>query len=229
VRDLTEWLNTQLLLFDNEFFFLDGPSSLSPDGSQVALLVRAAFDQLNAPNNGLWLVDLTSEDAPQQIATVEDFQEPLPGGQIMPAVPQGLVWTLDGSGFVAVATSNDTHAPLVLYYYIDPSSGDMTPIVDFSSIPDLNSLFTTTGDDNIPMRFYSPWTGAIAPFGNALLTYHNLGGVLGVMMAPLPPNGNLPTLIYNSNSTLTSTTSRSSTASTGKVLMSGVVFTIEEE
>jgi hypothetical protein len=147
----------------------------------------------------------------------------------MPAVPQGLVWTLDGSGFVAVATSNDTHAPLVLFYYIDPAAGSMTPVVDFSSIPDLETLYSQTSDAGIPMRYYSPWTGAMSPFGSALLTYHDLGGELGVMMAPLPPDGSLPTVIYHSESVVSSISTRSSSASDGKVLMSGILFTIVEE
>ena len=66
--------------------------------------------------------------------TSDDFQAALPAWQNLPANPQGLSWTGDGSAIVVNAFSNDTHAPLNLYYYVDAASGEAVPVVDFSGV-----------------------------------------------------------------------------------------------
>jgi hypothetical protein len=230
VRDVTDTFSVLLPWFDMAYYFMDGVSALSPDASQVALLVQS-YDSLNeSTGGGLWVVDLTDEQqAPQHFATREDFQAAVPVWLPMPAVPLGLSWTADGNGVVVIAVSNDTHAPLRVFYYLDINSGTLTPLVDFSDIPDLETLHSDINEAGLVPRAYSPWTGTLSPAGDQVLMVNDLGGDLGLLAAPLPPTGDLPELIYKSDSTLSFGESRSSTASDGKVVAYSLLFTLAEE
>ncbi len=228
VRDLSEFFRQQLLLFDYEFYYLDGVSAISPDGAQLAMAVRSLQD-VSSPENGLWLLDLTNDQAPpQQLATMTDFQAALPAWQPVPASPVGLSWTADSAGVVVMAASNDIQLPLNLFYYADVAGGEFTPVVDFSGIEDESALFSAEAG-SLPPRYYSPWTASLSPAGDKLMMYNNLGGLVGLLSAPLPPDGELPGFVYESQFETTTTTSRSSSSSDGKMILSGILFTLEEE
>ena len=94
----------------------------------------------------------------------------------------------------------------------------MTPVYDFSEIPDMETMHTEVSEDGIVLRYYSPWTGAMSPAGDQLLMVNDLGGVMGMMAAPLPPTGELPKVIYTSEEYSSFGETRASTASDGKVL-----------
>jgi hypothetical protein len=230
VRDVTETFSTLLPWFSMTYYFMDGISALSPDASKVALLVQS-YDSLDeSPDDGLWLVDLTDKQkAPQHLASREDFQAAVPLWLPMPATPLGLSWTADGKGVVALAFSDDAHVPLRAFYYVDIGSGVMTPMVDFSDSPDMETFHSAINEDGLVPRFYSPWTGTLSPAGDQLLMVNDLGGVLGVLVAPLPPTGDLPQLIYQAESPLSGGEPRSSTASDGKVVAYSVLLTLAEQ
>lgn len=229
VRDLSEYLQRQLIYFHYERYYMDGPSAMSPDGTQVAVAFTSFEDVYNTQENGVWLVDLTdSEAAPRQVMTMDELQLAIPEWQLMPGVPLGLSWTSDGVGVVVVVNSNDTHSPLNVFYYIDAETGESTPVVDFSSLEDIDSLFAPAGG-GLPMRYYSPWTASLSPAGDKLLMYNALGGLSGIFAAPLPPDGSLPALVYVSETSDSSLDTRSSRANDGKVIMYGLMFTVSEE
>jgi hypothetical protein len=187
------------------------------------------LDPLNTPGNGLWLVDLNDLNAaPQQLATAEDFQVALPVSQGLPAVPMGLSWTADSQGIVALAASNDTYSPMLLFYYVNIQDGSMTPVVDFSDVTDVEQLYNETSDAGIPLRYYSPWTGSLSPAGDKVLLFSDLGGVQGLMAAQLPPDGSYPPVVFHSESELSYPGARSSRASDGKVIMYGLMFAVNE-
>jgi hypothetical protein len=230
VRDLTDTFSHQLIWYNYAYWFMDGPSAVSPDASQVVLLVNSYDTYSDTSADGLWLVDLTDEQsAPQHLGTVSDFQTASPVWLALPPMPTGLSWTADGKGVVVVAFSQDTHVPMRVFYYVDVSSGTITPVVDFSDVPDMETLHTTMSEDGVVLRYYSPWTGVLSPLGNQLLMINDLGGVQGVMAAPLPPTGELPKLIYQAESNSSTGETRSSAASDGKVIAFSVLFTVEAE
>lgn len=230
VRDVTDTFSTLVPWFDMTYYFMDGVSALAPDAGQVALIVRS-YDSLNeTASDGLWLVDLTEEQAPpRQLATREDFQAAVPVWLSLPAVPLGLSWTADGTGVVAIAISNDSHLPLRVFYHFDISNGGMTPVVDFSDIPDMETFHTDLNEAGMVPREYSPWTATLSPAGDQLLMVNDLGGILGLLVAPLPPTGDLPELIYKADTPLSFGESRSSSASDGKVVAYSLMFTLAEE
>jgi hypothetical protein len=49
-----------------------------------------------------------------------------------------------------------------------------------------------------------------------------------MLVSPLPPDGNKPVAVYRGEESLSAVDARSSTASDGKVLMYGMMFTVEE-
>jgi hypothetical protein len=227
VRDLSEFFPQQLLLFDYEFYYMDGVSAISPDGTQLAMAVSSLQD-VSASENGLWLLDLTDDETPpQQLATMTDFQAALPAWQPVPASPAGLSWTTDSAGVVVMAASNDIQLPLNLFYYADVATGEFTPVVDFSGIEDQETFFSAEEGD-LPPRYYSPWTASLSPAGDKLLMYNNLGGLVGLLSAPLPPTGELPGFVYESQFETATTVSRSSRSSDGKMILSSILFTMEE-
>jgi hypothetical protein len=58
----------------------------------------------------------------------------------------------------------------------------------FSGLPDPEAYFEPAPDSDIPFRYFSPWTGSLSPQGNKLLMLNDLGGVMGLLAAPLPPD-----------------------------------------
>jgi hypothetical protein len=230
VRDLTDTFSNQLIWYDYAHWFMDGPSAVSPDASKVVLLVNSYDAYSDTSADGLWLVDLADEQsAPQHLATVGDLQVAAPVWLALPPMPTGLSWTADGNGVVVVSVSQDTHVPIRVFYYVDVTSGTITPVVDFSDIPDMEAMHTTMSEDGLVLRYYSPWTGTLSPIGNQLLMVNDLGGVQGVLAAPLPPTGNLPEVIYQAESYSSTGETRSSTASDGKVMAFSTLFTVEAE
>lgn len=226
VRDVTDEISSPLLTVASDSFYLNGPAALSPDGSQVAVLLQTFGDDFSLSAMGLWVIDLADPTAaPRLFAETDDLQEVLPGSQNLPAVPRGLAWTADG-GVVLAATSRDHHAPLLLFYYFD-SEGMMTPVVDFSQAETLGDLFTVTSPAGLPLRAYSPWTASLAPDRASLLLYNDLTGVNGLFQAMLPPDGDFPALVFNGDSNSFETDPRSSVAANGMMIMYGLLFTLD--
>jgi hypothetical protein len=116
---------------------------------------------------------------------------------------------------------------MLVFYYVDVNAGTFTPVVDFSEVPDLETLYTVVDDAGLPMRYYAPWTATMSPNGDALLMYNDLGGVPGMLQAALPPDGSMPTVIHQGEYSSTGLPTRSSTSSDGKVLIYGELFTVE--
>jgi hypothetical protein len=175
------------------------------------------------------VLDLTDESAePQQLATVEDLQVGLPQWEEVPALPQALQWTADGN-IVMLTLSNDMTLPLIVLYYSDVESGELTPVVDFSSSTDRELFFTEPGPDGLPARYYSPWTATLSPHGTTLLLVSDLGGIAGVLSAPLPPDGSLPYVSGAAESYTSAVATRASRADDVKALTYNTLLTVVEE
>jgi Tol biopolymer transport system component len=229
VLDLTDSMAGFLPRYSQSNFALDGMSALSPDGSQIAvLLTDMSSDMLyGATPVTLWLLDLAGTTEPTELMTSDQLQAALPTWQNLPANPQGVSWMGDGSAVVVNAFSNDTHSPLNLYYYVDVASGDATPVVDFSGAASMEDLFSVE-ETPIPLRYYAPWTASLTGDDASLVMFNDLGGTAGVLEATLPPAGALPEVLRTAESlSLIPTGVLSSRSDDGKVLMSGILFSFE--
>ncbi len=229
VIDLTDSMTGYLPRYSQSNFGLDGMSALSPDGSQIAVLLTDMTNTLYGTTPvTLWLLNLDdAASEPAQLMTSDDFQAALPTWQNLPANPQGLSWTGDGSAIVVNAFSNDTHAPLNLYYYVDAASGEAVPAVDFSGAATIEDLYSVDGTP-IPLRYYAPWSASLTADDMTLVMFNDLGGTAGVLESVLPPTGDLPEILRTAESLSTLPTGvRSSRSDDGKVIMSGIMFTFE--
>ena len=231
VRDLTVDFAAQVPLFDYEELFLDGISAISPDGNTVAALMTTVTEMGSTEQN-LWTIDLTDpEAAPQLLAGPEDFRSGLPEwAQDFPPQAQGLSWTGDGAGIVAVVnTALNPSIPFQIYYYVDAAGGEITPVVDFSGLEEMDSYSEPAPGSDLPWRVYSPWTASLSPAGDKLLMINDLGGTVALFTAPLPPTGDLPTVSASSDPSPMSGVATSSRGQGGKVLAYELLLTITEE
>ena len=228
VRDLTEAIPQSVPVFEQEAFYMDGPSAISPDGQSLAALF-STIDEFGGLQTGLWLIDLTdAEAAPQELMPPAEFAAAVPAWQPFPTFPNGLSWTADGQSVLVMALSDDIHTPFTVFYNVNVEDGAVTPVVDFSSLPDPESYFEPAPDSELIFRYYSPWTASMSPQGDKLLMLNDLGGVMGMFTAPLPPDGSLPVVSAATEESTMSTASRSSRSQDGKVLIYGLLFTVQE-
>ena len=104
----------------------------------------------------------------------------------------------------------------------------MTPVVDFKGLADPEAYFEPAPGTDIPIRYFSPWTGSMSPKGDKILMVNNLGGVAGLLTAPLPPSGSLPVVSATTDGSTTTTASRSSRSQDGKVTVYGLLLKVKE-
>lgn len=199
LRDLTGDFPGEFLLFDTEDFYMDGVSALSPDGSKVAMILTTllATDPDNA--TGLWIAETSGDAPPTLLADGVAFQAAQPIWSSLPVRPLGLSWTGDSAGVVVFSGNNDPQIPVTVIYHSPADGGGLTPVVDFSDVPDPETYTTELDEYGLSMRYYAPWTAAVASDGQTVLMYSNLGNLAGILMATMPPTGAMPTPGYKSN------------------------------
>jgi hypothetical protein len=231
VRDLTLDFATQVPIFDYEHLFLDGISALSPDGNTVAVIMTS-FDDMGATTQSLYTIDLADDAAePQLLMGLADFQSVRPEwAQDLPPQVLGLSWTGDGAGVVVVSYNEvGPTMPFETYQYVDVASGEITPVVDFSGLEEMEDYGEPAPGSDLPWRLYSPWTASLSPDGDKLLMVNDLGGTVALFTAPLPPTGDLPTVSASADESPISGAATASRGEGGKVLAYGLLMTITEE
>ena len=144
VHDVSAELEGMIMTWDIEDYFLDGPSTMSPDGSKVAMVMQDFLEPYENARTGTWLLDVASGEL-TQIVEYSDYGAAIPAWQEAPPWGQAAQWTADSQGFVLLVTSITSHLPLEVYYYVDAASGEMTPVVDFSGVESLEAMMTATG------------------------------------------------------------------------------------
>jgi hypothetical protein len=228
LRDLTAVVPNQIPTFDYQKLHMDGSSAISPDGTKVAVLL-SVFSEMSGTSANLWLIDLKQASAaPQQLMTYDSFQSAVPSWVPLPANPRGLSWSADGKSIVVAALSANDQAPFLVFYDVAADGSGYKPVVDFSGLADQSAYFAAAQGSSLPWRAYSPWTGSLSPKGNKLLMLNDLSGSMGLFTAPLPPNGELPTVSAAAQQSLGNTIVRSSRSSDGKLLMYGLLMTVRE-
>jgi hypothetical protein len=224
-RTLGRSLGDGLVRFGWQRFYLQGPATIAPDGSQLAVSVAPAQEMDLSSGHALWLIDLVDVNSePEQLATALSWQEALPQWSNQPAVARGLQWTADGKGIVVAALSSDLRLPLLLAYYVDAASGEVTPVVDFSDSRDREAFFRLDPTSGHAPRFDVPWTLALAPNANLLLMVTDLAGGVRILGAPLPPTGSAPSVLREHRSPGYEVWTRSSSGANGAVLVYGLLL-----
>lgn len=228
VRELQDIRGGEMIWFNDQAWFMDGVSALSPDGRYVAVLAFSEdTDTGVSASDGLFLIDLEDESVPpRHLVTAEDFQMALPSWTSAMLTPSGLSWHADSEQLVVLAQFDDGQQPIVVLYDVDIADGALIPVVDFSDVPDIEAYTAQPDGVGVPPRGYSPWTASMSPENDKLLMYQNIANVAGLMVSPLPPTGDLPGLDYESQIQNTVPTPRSSRSEDGKVLMYNILFNL---
>jgi hypothetical protein len=223
VRTFDKSFSDGMVRFGWQRFYLQGPTAIAPDGSQLAVAMAPAQEMDLSESQALWLIDLVNDDVePTQVATSLAWQTALPQWSNQPAVVRGLQWTADGEGIVVAALSSDLRLPLLLAYYVDVAAGEVEPLVDFSDSRDRDAFFRLDTAGHAP-RFDVPWTLALAPNANVLLMVTDMGGVVRILGAPLPPVDAAPQVLHERLSPGYEVWTRSSSGENGTVLVYGLL------
>jgi hypothetical protein len=234
VYDLTTAMPQQIPVFNDQTYFLDGFSAVSPDGKKLASLVSQYSETpMSTSATSLWLFDLVdTKAAPKQLLAPDAWGAALPewqANQGNPAQPVGLTWKGDSNSVVVMAVSASNATPFSLFYDVDVASGTSTPVVDFSQVATSEDYFAPAPGSDIPWRYYSPWTASLSSKNDKLLMFSNLGSTAGLMVSALPSNGKLPGVAGAASTNLSGTVPQSSRSKDGKVLMYGLMFTTTED
>ena len=128
-------------VYDLGFNGLAGVSAFSPDGTQLALVVRPP--QINDPFSGVWIIRPESGTA-RQVVPRSQLTKGLPA-YITDAqffVVTALSWTSDGELIIsAELPAPGPENPLFsMLYRVSIRTGELTPLIDFSDVPDVESL-----------------------------------------------------------------------------------------
>ena len=228
VREVQGPAGGDLIWFNGEMWYMDGVSALSPDGSRVAVLAVSVDEDTGADeNDGLWIVNVDDATMPPvQLVSSDGFQAANPSWSNAPLVPSGLSWAANGERLVVIAQNQDPQEALVVLYDVDAASGAVSPVVDFSDVPDISAYTAEPADGGVPPRFYSPWTASMSPDNEQLLMYQNIANVAGILVSPLPPTGTLPGMDHESTTEDPVPTVRSSRSRDGKVLIYNILFNL---
>lgn len=228
VTDVAAAVPASIPTFTQELVFLDGPSTISPDGKSVATLLSTVSD-MGPTVTTLYNIPLDGS-APVVLIDSDTFNSAIPEWQGFAARPFGASWTSDGKGVISMASAGSGSTPFTVFYYADVAGGSVTPVVDFTGVTSFDAYAQPLPgtSSTLPARWYSPWTGGLSPKGDKLLMVNDLGGTVGLMSANLPPTGALPVLSAYGPSGSSSMASRTSRSADGKVTMYGYLLTVTE-
>lgn len=176
--------------------------AVSPDGSQMALLVQS--HKFEEPVNGVWLLDLEDGSLEQLVTYNNIASAGLPAwyenhGPML----ESIAWTAGGTGLVISAIDlryRASHGAPV-FYYIDANTGELNPLFDFSDVPSQESFFEEDESGRTYIYRVPRW-GILAPDGGTLFTVHHERTEeieADIWAQPLPPDGSEPVVIGTFN------------------------------
>ncbi len=190
VAQYTDDLPGPLSVYEAQYPMLDGASAISPDGKQMAILVRPA--QKDDPGHGIYLLDLAGKEKPKRIldttagltAGLPSWMQPLP-------LVSGLSWTADSKGLIFMAEDNtgSLKGPARMIYHLDVATAKVTPLLDFTAVKDAASFYQIDGQGNSPINAV-PMAAVYLPSKNVVLTYSGLaqGNKISITALRFPPD-----------------------------------------
>jgi dipeptidyl aminopeptidase/acylaminoacyl peptidase len=170
------------------------PAAIAPDGNAVALIALAS--KRGDPKSGIWLLNL-KDGRLDQIATVDDFKNGLPAwakeDNRSALWPEAIAWANNGGLLIrAIDAQFATGSVGYNAFYLDVAARKLTPLADFSDIPDRAALFKLDENDTSP-QMRMPRAAAAAPDGSAVLYIQmDISRRGAISMLPLPLDGSKP-------------------------------------
>lgn len=189
VANLTMQFDIPFSIYNPPDYTLNGALAFSPDGTQLAMLVRP--NQFDSPDWGLWLFELEMGRL-RKLASREELNAGLPEWVDEPIYTDGVAWTGENLVVSLVDRSLNTGVSVSQVLYVDTATGEITPLMDFSGI-EAPDFFNIDPESGIAPSFDMPRASVLTPDGETLL-YLNMStdGVAGFSALALPPNGDAP-------------------------------------
>lgn len=190
--NLTAFQPAALTFYDTDPIALSGAAAISPDGKTMALLSRPREREQFA----VFLLDMETGELDNLVYASSFTGMGLPEWKPADAYfLESLGWSNGGNGLV-VTTYDPLYASqgiTSMAYYLD-LEGNVTPLFDFTTIPDSPSFYNEQPEDGFAARYDVPISSAISPDG-ALFLYFNgdrMTGQAGISALRLPPDGAEP-------------------------------------
>ncbi len=173
---------------------MNGPYSVSPDGTMLALTTGWGRD--DEPTS-LWILDLET-GALQQVTTAAALHlHGLPDWMSKEnwrstSLIYGVDWTADSEGIVVVIDNGffQIRGIMPVAYRVEVATGEIAPWTDFRDVPDNDSFVLTDVTEHPPFpTFYERHDEAIYLRDQGMLIHTNWGGPghrLGVSAMPAP-------------------------------------------
>ena len=169
IIELTDQMPRANAIFNAQHRSLAGSVAFSSDATQLAILVRTAFVE----DSAIWILDLT-DNSVTEVATFPAWDDlGMPEWETIELVPQGLAWTADGNLVFSAIDETTLGAPITwTVYHLSVADGNVTPVFDFSDVPDASSYYGDLDADGNVANYAYPRTAIMAPDGETLLYFN---------------------------------------------------------
>lgn len=224
IRDLTGDI-PPLSVYHTQEYNLKASMAVSLDGEQIALAVLAADYEDRA--NGVWVLDASGEDAPEQVVRMNDLTIGLPGymqdeERVRLAIT-GVDWSADGEALYLVGTTPASFPRLVNVYQVELETGVLTALVDYSDIESQEDLLTVEDEEGRILSYRIPTAVVMAPDYSTPLAMTTLPPDEIVGLAVIGADGERR-LLYEEGDFQPVPNSISTIAEDGTALMWGYLF-----
>ncbi|MEQ8676830.1 MAG: hypothetical protein RLP44_32885 [Aggregatilineales bacterium] len=184
VADYTESTVTPYAFYNGSSgFSLSGAAEVSPDGTQMALLMRP----LDPETFEIWIVSLLDGSIVRRISASGINALGLPEwGETRGFVPEGITWMSEDELVVNFINYQYVTGISWTAYHIDLITDKFTPIFDFASIPSQDEYFAGTQTDSGLVTYPMPRYAAVTPEGDYFLYVTSPNSINGAALEALP-------------------------------------------
>lgn len=219
-------------VYPGQEFSLDGVIAVSPDASQVAVLVRE--QDFESPRNGIWVVDVSGENQPQHIldssilnmGLPEDVREELQNR----VLPTALAWDAEGTGIYLLANTHGMTTPNYAFaYYLEVETGQLIVLNPLTGISE-SDLVVVDPDTGRSPQFQMARAAVLAPDGQGLLVLNQdpISRAVGISSLRVVDGEIEQELLYAVNDAGFVPSLSATVASDGTALLWGFLFTPEQ-
>ncbi|MEQ8676829.1 MAG: hypothetical protein RLP44_32880 [Aggregatilineales bacterium] len=229
VADYTDSTPEPFTFFNgNSGFSLSGAAEISPNGTQMALLMRPR----EPDTHEIWIVSLLDGSIVRRISTSEISTLGLPEwAETRGFIPEGIIWISEDElvfNFANYSFGNDIGWTA---YHIDLITDKFTPVFDFASVPSQDDYMVGTQTDSGLVTYPRPRYGAVTPDRDYFLYMTAPNSVDGAALEALPILGGERIILHQFGEDFdllpTLVTSIGTDGETVRALISAYIFTFE--
>lgn len=201
---------------------------VSPDGSSIVFPVFATEPQ--SPDNGLWLLDVTTGEA-RQLTDTSDTLVGMPESvHNVYFVTANPVWAGVGAGvvFQAVSRERSNGQPLQNFLYVDVETGEVTPVIDLTDFP-AGADALSVNEEGYSPQLLLPRGGAVSADGSSFVyvRWDHQAELAQLASVALPPDGSDPVVLGEVEFNPLPHVPNPRAGETGTALLGGWLYTFE--